>query len=147
MTPTDDPKDRNAEDLDAREAEASTPAQEQSADASTQPGPAADRTEAPEAAEGAPQERRPLDVYAVLRVSIVQLSGVAWQMMGLQADPFTNEVRKDIEQARLAIDAAAALVDKLIPHVQGQEVRDYQSLITDLRLNFVKQSGDEAKTD
>ena len=147
MTPTDDPKHHNAEDLDAKEAEASTPADEHSADASAQPGPAADQTQAHEAAQGAERERRPLDVYAVLRVSIVQLSGVAWQMMGLQADPFTNQVRKDIEQARLAIDAAAALVDKLLPHIQGQEIRDYQSLITDLRLNFVKQSGDEASAD
>lgn len=85
-----------------------------------------------------------LDVYAVLRVSIAQLSGAAWQMMGLQADPLTGQVHADFGQARIAIDAAAALVDQLLPHVQGQEARDYRSLLTDLRLNFVKQSG-EAK--
>ena len=101
----------------------------------------------PSEADTAPQEQpRPLDVYAVLRVSIAQLAGVAWQMMGLQADPFTNKLHKDIEQARIAIDATAALVEKLVPHIQGQEIRDYQNLLTDLRLNFVTQSsGDQEK--
>jgi hypothetical protein len=91
-------------------------------------------------------EVRPLDVYMVLRASIAQLSGVAWQMLGLQADPFTGVVRKDLEQARLAIDAVAFLTERLLPHLQGQEARDHQSLLTDLRLNFVKKS-EEAKAE
>ena len=89
-----------------------------------------------------PQESPlPLDVYAVLRVSIAQLSSIAWQLMGLQPDPFTNKIRKEIDQARIAIDATAALIEQLQPHVHGQEAKDYQSLLTDLRLNFVKQAG------
>lgn len=84
----------------------------------------------------------PLDVYAVLRVSIAQLASIAWQLMGLQPDPFTNKIRKEMDQARIAIDATAALVEQLRPHLQGQEAKDYQSLLTDLRLNFVKQSAE-----
>jgi hypothetical protein len=83
-----------------------------------------------------------IDVYAVLHVSIAQLAAVAWQKMGLQADPFTNQIEKDIEQARLAIDAAAGLIEKLQPKLEKQQARDYQNLLTDLRLNFVRQSGD-----
>lgn len=82
-----------------------------------------------------------IDVYAVLRLAIAQLAGVAWQMMGLQPDPFTKEVRKDAAQARVAIDATAALVEHLKPHLHGQEARDYQTLLTDLRLNFVSHTG------
>jgi hypothetical protein len=89
------------------------------------------------------EEQMRVDVYSVLRVSIAQLAGVAWQMMGLQADPFTNKVQKDAAQARVAIDAAAALVEQLKPHLQGQEVRDFQSLLTDLRMNFVTHLGGE----
>jgi len=96
--------------------------------------------------EAVQQELRPLDVYAVLRVAIAQLSAVSWQMLGLHADPFTGAVQKDLEQARLAIDATTWLVEKLLPHVQGREARDYQHLVTDLRLNFVKQAG-EAKSE
>ena len=84
-----------------------------------------------------------LDVYSVLRVSIAQLAGVAWQTMGLQPDPFTSEIRKDTAQARIAIDAAAALIEQLKPHIQGQEARDYQNILTDLRMNFVSHSTDE----
>lgn len=93
--------------------------------------------------EGAAPETGPLpklDVYSLLHVSIAQLAAVAWQKMGLQADPFTNKIEKDIEQARLAIDCAAALVEKLLPHLEKHQARDYQTLLTDLRLNFVKQS-------
>jgi len=92
--------------------------------------------------EGPPEEPLPkADVYVLLQVSVMQFAALAWQKMGLRADPFTNQVEKDIEQARLAIDAVAALLDKLLPHLQGQQARDFQSLLTDLRLNFVRQAG------
>ncbi len=91
------------------------------------------------------EQLKAIDVYSVLRLSIAQLAGVAWQTMGLQPDPFTKEIRKDMAQARVAIDAAAALVEQLKPHVQGQEARDYENLLTDLRLNFVSHSTDEEK--
>ncbi len=81
-----------------------------------------------------------LDVYSVLRICVAQLSSIAWQMMGLQADPFTNTMRKDITQAKVAIDATAALIEQLKPHLHGQEAKDYQNLLTDLQLNFVTHS-------
>jgi hypothetical protein len=96
--------------------------------------------EEPGAKEAGPVQ--PLDVYMALRVAIAQLAGVAWQMLGLHADPLTGAVHKDVEQARIAIDATAVLVEKLLPHLQGQEARDYQSLLTDLRLNYVKRAGE-----
>ncbi len=95
-----------------------------------------------ESAEAGEEPLLPLDVYSVLRGSVAQLSAVAWQMMGLQPDPFTKEVRKDTAQARVAIDATAALMEKLRPHLKGQEARNYETILTDLRLNFVKQCGE-----
>ncbi len=99
-------------------------------------GQPADETAAP-GAEGL----KPLDVYMALRAAFHQMAAVAWQMMGLQADPFTGKMHKDVEQARIAIDCAAFLLERLQPQLQGQESRDYQSMLTDLRLNFVKQAG------
>lgn len=87
-----------------------------------------------------------LDVYSVLRICVAQLSGIAWQMMGLQPDPFTNTMRKDIAQARVAIDATAALIEQLKPHLQGQEAKDYQNLLTDLQLNFVTHSKGQSES-
>ena len=112
------------------------------------PGPEgkdAPETGAEEQAQADDRDLHPIDVYALLRVTIVQLASVAWQKMGLQADPFTNTIVKDLAQARLAIDAAAALIEKFRPSLQGQEARDYDTLLTDLRLNFVKQSGENPK--
>ncbi|MFB3881969.1 MAG: DUF1844 domain-containing protein [Armatimonadota bacterium] len=106
---------------------------------------------ADEKSEGAGEPTEPpvpLDVYTVLRVSIAQLESIAWQMMGLRPDPFTSQVRKDLDQARLAIDAATALVDKLTPHIQKTEAREYQTVLTNLRLNFVSHSGaDQAQAE
>ncbi len=115
-------------------------------------GPERDRLDtegaASESAAGEPQEQlAPIDVYSVLRLSVAQLAGVAWQKMGLQPDPFTNQIQPDMAQARIAIDAAAALVEKLQPHLHGQEARDYQTLLADLRLNFVSHSGEKSETE
>jgi len=118
----------------AEDEEKAAPAEEPEGEA---PEPPAEETAEPQGKVMA------IDVYSALRISIAQLAGVAWQMMGLQPDPFTNEIRKDTAQARIAIDAAAALVEQLKPHVQGQEARDYQNILTDLRMNFVSHSTDE----
>jgi len=118
--------------------------QEQAAAPTGEPEGKTEETAAEETADTQGQVTA-IDVYAVLRLSIAQLAGVAWQTMGLQPDPFTKEIRKDMAQARVAIDAAAALVERLEPHIQGQEARDYQSLLTDLRLNFVSHSTEEKK--
>jgi hypothetical protein len=106
--------------------------------------PAEASEEATEPAAEAQGQPVSVDVYTLLRISIAQLASIAWQMMGLQPDPFTNQVRTDTDQARIAIDAAAALVDQLKPHLGGQEARDYQTLLTDLRLNFVSHSGERS---
>ena len=131
------PQDANTEDRQSPEdKDYAAESQDRPEQPDTQAGEAAAGEEA-EVPEEAP---RPLDVYAVLRISVAQLAGVAWQMMGLQADPFTKTIHKDTAQARVAIDATEALIEKLKPHLQGQEARDYQALLTDLRLNFVRQS-------
>jgi len=105
--------------------------------------PKLDAGEAKEPAEPGVGELQPLDVYMVLQASISQFSSVAWQMLGLHPDPFTGKMQKDIDQARIAIDVTTVLVEKILPHAQGQESRDYQNLLTDLRLNFVRQSSQQ----
>lgn len=144
MTPRKDIEGEGFEILDHEEPKPES-ADDREGSAAPDAGTAAEEVQAEEDAgetvEEPSGEVPSLDVYAVLRVSIAQLSGAAWQMMGLQADPLTGKVHADFEQARIAIDAAAALVEQLLPHVQGQEARDYRNLLADLRLNFVKQSG------
>ena len=135
------PSETPAEE-DTPETTDSAPA-EPTGDTAEQPTAAADEAAAEEPAE----PLQPLDVHALLRLSVAQFAATAWQKMGLQPDPFTNTIVKDIDQARIAIDAAADLLKHLQPSLQGQEARDHQTMLTDLRLNFVKQSESQESTD
>jgi hypothetical protein len=102
-------------------------------------GAAAEGVTGAETSEEAAQQYQ-VNVQKVIQVFVTELGQVAWQKMGLQANPFTNRVEKDIEQARLAIDACGALAERLLPHLAAQEARSLQVLLTDLRLNFVRQA-------
>jgi len=82
----------------------------------------------------------PLDIYALLRYCIGLLHGHAWQSMGLVVDPATNKTSKDLDQARIAIDCVAFMVEQLEAKVDDQERTQLQSLLSDLRVNFVQQS-------
>lgn len=127
---------------DTKQQPSETPAEETPETTDSAPAePAGDTTEQPT------EPLQPLDVHALLRLAFAQLASAAWQKMGLQPDPFTNTVVKDVDQARVAIDAAADLLKHLQPSLQGQEARDYQTMLTDLRLNFVKQSESQESTD
>jgi hypothetical protein len=92
--------------------------------------------------EPTPEEKEPLSVYAVLATFVDQMSAIAWQKLGLQHDFITGKLEPDVEQARVAIDVVAKMVDVLEPECDEQDRRQLQSLVRDLRLNFVaKQKG------
>lgn len=82
----------------------------------------------------------PLDVYALLRYCIGLLHGHAWQSMGLIVNPATKQATKDLEQARMAIDCVAFMVSQLEAKADDQERKQLQSLVGDLRMNFIQQS-------
>ncbi len=81
----------------------------------------------------------PIDVKQVLMVATHQLAVIAWQKMGLQPDFITNKIHKDISQAKLAIDAANALSEVYLDKLDDAEKNALQSLLKDLKLNFVQQ--------
>lgn len=69
------------------------------------------------------------------------LASRAWVDMGLLADPATGKVQKKLDSARLAIDAFEALSKILKPTANPDDARKMDALLTDLRLNFVRQAG------
>ena len=94
--------------------------------------------------EPTPEAKEPLSVYAVLATIVDQMSAIAWQKLGLQHDFITGKLEPDIEQARVAIDVVAKMVDLLEVECDEQDKRQLQGLVRDLRLNFVakqKESG------
>jgi hypothetical protein len=80
-----------------------------------------------------------LDLYQLLSLFVGLLSEQAWRNMGLRVDPATNEIKKDLERAHVAIDCIIAIVDKLEPHVTGDAKNSLRSLITGLQINYARQ--------
>ena len=74
----------------------------------------------------------------VLMLSILEVK--AWQGMGLVPNPLTNKVEKNMEEARLAIDAYAATFEVVRVRVEDQPRRDMETRLTNLRINFVEKS-------
>lgn len=81
----------------------------------------------------------PLRAPDLVRWCVSLLATSAWQAMGLIADPSTQRVERNLDDARLAIDATAALLEHLRPRLGDAERRELDTLLTNLRLNFVEQ--------
>ncbi len=92
-----------------------------------------------EPAAGEPAAQVPLRAPDLVRWCVTLLATSAWQAMGLIPDPVTHKMERNLDDARLAIDAAAALLQTLRPRLPEREQREFDTLLTDLRLNFVEQ--------
>lgn len=79
------------------------------------------------------------EVKSLLATCISLLAGKAWEAMGLVPDPTTKKIERKLEDAQLAIDAAAALADLVRPRLSEPERREVEVLLSNLRLNFVEQ--------
>jgi hypothetical protein len=86
------------------------------------------------------EAQAPVDVFEFLAVVIEQTTALAWQKMGLQPDFVTGEIVKDLDQARAAVDAAAALAALVEPRLDDDDRRRMQNLVRDLKINFVEKS-------
>ncbi len=95
------------------------------------------------AAEEASRSAVPIGALGTREV-LVSLLGVmaakAWEGMGLVASMTTGKVEKDLESARLAIDAYAAVFEVLRSRLEDAPRREMETLLTNLRLNFVEKS-------
>lgn len=80
-----------------------------------------------------------LDTLTLVRWCISALASNAWQRMGLIPSPTTQKVERNLDDARLAIDAVGALADRVKPQLSEQERRDLENILNDLRLNFLQQ--------
>jgi hypothetical protein len=86
------------------------------------------------------EAKAPVDVFEFLTVLIDQTAALAWQKMGLQPDFVTGEMAKDLEQARVAVDATAALAALVEPRLDDEDRRRMQNLVRDLRINYVEKT-------
>ena len=105
----------------------------------TEPG--AESATTPEGAERQAVPLHALRTHDLLVWMLSILAAKAWEGMGLVANPMTNKVEKNLEEARLAIDAYAATFEVVRVRVEERPRRDMETLLTTLRLNFVEKSG------
>jgi hypothetical protein len=81
-----------------------------------------------------------LPVWQLIPFFINILERVAWQRMGLVVNPQTQEIEKDLQQARVAIDSYASLLGHLGDHVEPDAKTVLEARLTDLKLNFATQA-------
>ncbi len=81
------------------------------------------------------------DAKTLVVTCLSLLASRAWQAMGLVPNPATKQIERKLDDAQLAIDAAAALAEVIRPHAADAERREIEALLTNLRLNFVEQKG------
>jgi len=86
------------------------------------------------------QDITSLDTYTLIELFLGLLSAKAWETMGLRMKPGTDKIEKDLDQARTAIDTIDFLVQKLRSRVPESEMSRVESLVADLKLNFVRVS-------
>ncbi|MBP5717552.1 MAG: DUF1844 domain-containing protein [Abditibacteriota bacterium] len=79
-----------------------------------------------------------LNIYNELTVISAALSQMAMCLMGIQLIPGQKEMKVDMEQAKVAIDAVDFLVKQIEPKLAPEQVREFHRIITDLQLNYAK---------
>ena len=84
------------------------------------------------------QDIASLDTYSLIGLFIGLLSAKAWETMGLRVKLGTDKIEKDFDQARIAIDTIDFLVQKLKSRVPEPDRSRLESLVGDLKLNFVR---------
>ncbi len=87
------------------------------------------------------QERSAPTIYDHLAILLDQLSGVAWQKLGLQPDMVTGKIEPDLAQARVAIDVVGYLASQLETQLDEDDKKHLQSLVRDLKINYVQKQG------
>lgn len=81
----------------------------------------------------------PKDVPSNVQMMIASLGQQAFMYMGLQPNPITGETKKDLVQAKIAIDCVVVMSDVLASYVSVKEKMELETLKQNLQLNFVQQ--------
>ncbi len=89
--------------------------------------------------EEKPVFEEPVPIKDILIMTILSLEGKAWSYLGLIAHPETKKQKKDLNEAKLAIDSIESLFKLMEPILTNEEKKDIQVRLTNLRLNFVKE--------
>lgn len=97
--------------------------------------------------EQAVESAGPASVYDLIAAIAEPTIELSWQKLGLRPDLRTGRIEPDLEQAKVAIDLVAHLVDVIKPQLDDEDRRQMGNVVRDLRLNYVSRAnagGDQA---
>ena len=72
---------------------------------------------------------------------ILMFHGAAMQQMGKIKNPVTDKIERDLTQAQFSIDMLDMMKDRTTGNLSPEEERFLQSLLQELKLNFVDEVG------
>ena len=77
---------------------------------------------------------------------IHSFQAAAMQQMGKMPSPFSQQIERDLPQARLSIDMLEMLEERTSGNLTGEEARFLKHVLTELRLNYVAEIEEDKKT-
>lgn len=80
----------------------------------------------------------PIKVSDYVYLTLLSLEGKAWAYLDFVAHPETQKHKKDISEAKLAIDVMDILYKTVEQQLSPEQKKDLQTRLTNLRLNFAK---------
>ena len=80
----------------------------------------------------------PIKVKDYVFLTLLSLEGKAWAYIDFVTHPETQKHKKDINEAKLAIDAMDVLYKIIEEQLSVEQKKDLQTRLTNLRLNFAK---------
>ncbi len=116
------------------------PAAPAGASSGTEPQPDAAASETAEAGASQAVPLAALTISDLVHSFLSLLALKAWEGMGLVPNALTGKTQKNLDDARLAIDAYAAVFEILRSRIDEGPRREMENLLTTLRLNFVDKS-------
>jgi hypothetical protein len=78
---------------------------------------------------------------------IFSLSAAAMQQMGKIANPLSNKVEKNLEQAKVSIDIIEMIKEKTKGNLTSEENNLLSTTLSDLQINYVDELKKETKTE
>lgn len=89
-----------------------------------------------------------IDQNSIMFISLVSsLGSQAWIQMGKMKNPATDKIERNLDAASMSIDMLAMLKEKTSGNLSDEEANLLERTLSDLRMNFVQESGKEPEED
>lgn len=91
------------------------------------------------------KKKEVLKVDTMLRVFVGELILKGWAYLGIVSHPETEEIKPDLKQAKLAIDAIDKLLELKKDFLGEKEIKEIELSLSNLKLNYISKINEENK--